>query len=73
MITPGNHDTLHHADTFELFTMSFYSPMWYEYYNYFYTLRIGNIVLLAYNPENTTLSKRGIDRFRTPLIDIFQK
>lgn len=28
MVTPGNHDTVYHADTFELFTASFYSPLW---------------------------------------------
>ena len=28
MVTPGNHDTIKHADTYELFTESFYMPRW---------------------------------------------
>ena len=51
MVTPGNHDTLYHADTFELFTESFYTPRWKDYYNYFFTLQLGRVVFISYNPE----------------------
>jgi hypothetical protein len=50
MVTPGNHDTLYHADSFELFTLSFYNPQWHQYYNYFYTLQLDKIAFISYNP-----------------------
>ena len=50
MVTPGNHDTLYHADTYELFTESFIMPRWKEYLNYFYILKIGHVAITVYNP-----------------------
>lgn len=48
--TPGNHDTLYHEDTFVLFTKSFYTPQWREYFNYFNNIKIGNLLFISYNP-----------------------
>jgi len=50
MVTPGNHDTLHHADTFDLFVNSFHTPMWEDYFSYFYTFQLGKILFISYNP-----------------------
>lgn len=51
MVTPGNHDTLYHNDTFELFTYTFYSPQWKQYLNYYYTIQNNHLLFLSYDPE----------------------
>lgn len=48
---PGNHDTLYHADTFELFTKTYYTPQWWTYSNYFNKFTIGKLLFIFYNPE----------------------
>lgn len=47
---PGNHDTLYHADTFKLYTKSFYTPQWRQHQNYFNKIQIGRILFVFYNP-----------------------
>lgn len=73
MVTPGNHDTLYHADTFELFTESFYSPNWKHYYNYYYTMQFGNVVFISYNPEREAYDYHKDDRIKVDLAEIFKK
>jgi hypothetical protein len=52
LVTPGNHDTVYHEDSLELFIQSFYTPMWYDYFNYFSLTELKNqkLVILSYNP-----------------------
>lgn len=50
--TPGNHESVYHEDSLELFVESFYTPMWYKYFNYFSVTVIDahKLVIVSYDP-----------------------
>lgn len=52
MTSAGNHDNVYHLDTAELFTETFLSPKWSQFYNYFYLMKVGKVLFLNYVPEN---------------------
>ena len=64
MVTPGNHDTLYHNDTFELFTYTFYSPQWKQYLNYYYTIQNNHLLFLSYDPEMEAYDFKKSDRIK---------
>jgi len=52
IVTPGNHESVYHEDSLELFVESFYSPMWYKYFNYFSVIGLEShkLVFVSYDP-----------------------
>ena len=72
MVTPGNHDTLYHNDTFQLFTFTFYTPQWKQYRNYFYTIQNSHLLFLSYNPEHKVYGDKKQDRIKKNSSDILQ-
>jgi hypothetical protein len=50
--TPGNHESVYHEDSLELYVESFYSPMWHKYFNYFSFIGIEahKLVIVSYDP-----------------------
>lgn len=50
MATPGNHDYVYHADSFELFAETFLSPEWSKYYDFYYNFVLGDVLFINYVP-----------------------
>lgn len=47
-------------------------PRWKTYFNYFYVLKLGQVVITAYNPEVSVYPSKNVDRLRKDLGGIFR-